>query len=138
MNVEIFITTKFTGKVTNGAGAYAILLQMAGEENTAKIHAAGWKGLSYQKLNVKAVVDAISYMTAPANIHITLDNAYAEHMIEKGNAVGNAYRELWERYYKKAAKMDSVTVERTRHPYTEKLLEIINAGKYPVTKEAKE
>lgn len=139
MKVEIFITTKFSGKVTKGKGSYGIVLRKAGERATAKVHIAGWRNLSYQKLNARAVVDAIQYMVAPAHVHIILDNAYAEHMIQKGNAGGNAHQELWEIFYKAAGSMKSVEVERiTKHEYTDKLLERINAGNYPVIEDRQE
>lgn len=136
MKVEIYITTKFHGRVSKGSGAYGIALRLEGRPETAKVHVAGWRGLSYQKLNARAVVDAIQCITAPVPVHIYLDNAYAAAMIEKGNAEGNAHQELWETYFKTAAKLQEVTVERVaEHEYKKKLLQGINAGGYPVAEE---
>lgn len=136
MKVEIYITTKFHGRVSKGSGAYGIALRLEGRPETAKVHVAGWRGLSYQKLNARAVVDAIQCITAPVPVHIYLDNAYAAAMIEKGNAEGNAHQELWETYFETAAKLQEVTVERVaEHEYKKKLLQGINAGGYPVVEE---
>lgn len=136
MKVEIFITTKFNGRVSKGSGAYGIALRLEGRPETAKVHVAGWRGLSYQKLNARAVVEAIQCITAPVPVHIYLDNAYAAAMIEKGSAEGNAHQELWETYFETAAKLEGVAVERvTDHEYKKKLLQRINAGGYPVVEE---
>ena len=133
MNVEIFVTTKFSGKVTNGKGAYAIALRLEGKPETAKIHVAGWRNLSYQKLNTRAVVDAIQCMVAPAHIVLYIDNLYAEHMIEKGTAKGNAHQELWNTFFEIAEHMESVKVIRdVKHLYSERLIQEINAGGYSV------
>lgn len=129
MNVEIFVTTKFNGRVTNGSGAYGIVRRLEGRPDTAKCHVTGKRNLSYQKLNTYAVLEAIRCMVAPAHIKMYLDNAYAVHMIEKGCADENANRDLWDKFYQMAEKMDGLEVERTtKHEYTEKLLKMINAG----------
>lgn len=136
--VEIFITTKFHGRLAEGSGAYGIVLRLEGRPETAKVHVAGWRGLSYQKLNVRAVVEAVQCVTAPVPVKIYLDNAYAAAMMEKGSAGGNAHRELWDTYYEAAARLETVTIERVKdHPYREKLLQKINAGGYPVVEERK-
>ena len=136
MKVEIFITTKFHGKVSKGSGAYGIAIRLKGRPETVKIHIAGWKGLSYQKLNARAVVEAIQYITAPVPVHLYLDNAYAAAMIEKGSAEGNAHRGLWETYFETAARLEVVTVERiTEHEYKKELIRRIGAGGYPVIEE---
>lgn len=72
-------------------------------------------------------------MVAPAHIKLYLDNAYAEHMIQKGDASENAHKDLWDKFYQAAATMKSMEVERTnRHEYTDMILKRINAGGYPV------
>lgn len=138
MKVEIFITTKFHGRLPEGSGAYGIVLRLAGRPETAKVHIAGWRGLSYQKLNARAVVEAIQCITASVPVRIYLDNAYAAAMMEKGNAGGNAHQELWETYYEAADHLEGVTIERVRdHVYRKQLLQRINAGGYPVVEERK-
>ena len=136
MKVEIFITTEFHGRVSKGSGAYGIAIRLAGRPETVKIHMAGWRGLSYQKLNARAVVEAVQYITAPVPVHIYLDNAYALAMIEKGNVEGNAHRELWESYFARAERLEGVTVERVmEHEYRKELIRRIGAGGYPVVEE---
>lgn len=136
MKVEIYITTNFHGKVSRGSGAYGIVLRLAGRPDTARYHITGWRGLSYQKLNVRAVVEAIGYITEPVSALMYLDNAYAVTMIKKGDARGNAHRELWERYYETAAGLKEITVERIReHEYRRELIKRISSGGYLVKEE---
>lgn len=133
MNVEIFVTTKFNGRVTNGSGSYGIVRRIEGRPETAKCHVVGRKNLSYQALTTYAAVEAIECMVAPAHIKMYMDNAYAVHMIQKGSADENANKELWNRFYQTAEKRESLEVERTtKHEYTERILKMINAGRYPV------
>lgn len=129
MNVEIFITTKFNGRVTNGSGAYGIVRRLEGRPDTAKCHVTERHDLSYQALSTYAAVEAIQCMVAPAHIKMYVDNAYAAHMIQKGSAVENANRDLWNQFYQMAEKMKSLEVERTKkHEYTERILKMVNAG----------
>lgn len=127
MNVEIFVTTKFNGRVTRGSGSYGIVRRVEGRPDTAKCHVTEKHDLSYQTLCTYAAVEAIECMVAPAHIKMYIDNAYAVHMIQKGSAVENANKELWNRFYQTAEKMKSLEVERTtKHEYTEKILKMIN------------
>ena len=102
----------------------------------AKAHMAGWNDISYQKLNARAVVDAIQCMKKPADVLIHLDNAYAEHMIEKGGAAGNAYAALWSTFFDRVKLMEKVEVKRCpQHEYTEYLNQRIREGKYSIMKD---
>ncbi len=137
MEVDIYITSRFFGRVSRGNGTYGIVLvtEINGKKY-AKAHIAGWEGISYQKLCARAAVDAIQYMTTPARVRIYLDNAYAEHMAKKGCAEGNVHSELWEMYYEKSKQMESVKVERCmKHEYTEYLQQKFREGRYSVTKD---
>lgn len=69
MKVDIYITSQFMGRVTKGRGVYGIVLvtQINGKKY-AKAHVAGWNDISYQKLNARAVVDAIQCMKKPADV----------------------------------------------------------------------
>ena len=82
------------------------------------------------------MVEAIGYITEPVSALMYLDNAYAVTMIKKGDARGNAHRELWERYYETAAGLKEITVERIReHEYRRELIKRISSGGYLVKEE---
>ena len=137
MKVDIYITSQFMGRETKGRGVYGIVLvtQINGKKY-AKAHVAGWNDISYQKLNARAVVDAIQCMKKPADVLIHLDNAYAEHMIEKGGAAGNAYAALWSTFFERVKLMEKVEVKRCpQHEYTEYLNQRIREGKYSIMKD---
>lgn len=119
MTVDIFITTTFKGNFACCTGAYGIILQLMvdGAPKTKK-HLAGWAGLSYQKLNVRAVVEAIGYMQAPCDVIIHTDNPYIESVIKSGGSDGK-YGTLWLDFFAAKNRMKSVTVKRERrHEYT--------------------
>ncbi len=134
MCVEIFITTKFTGKVTHGNGAYGIAIRTEKRPETMSSYVMGWRGLSYQKLNVRAVVDAIQSINHPSQVKMFLDNVYAIHMIEKGMIDAKySYAGLWKTFQDVSADMEKLIVVRQKnHEYRRMLLQKINAGGYPV------
>ena len=71
MRVDIYITSKFHGKIAEGNGVYAVLLDTVLQgRHYRKLHIVGWNGLSFQKLAVRAAVDGIQYMTAPSEVII--------------------------------------------------------------------
>lgn len=59
MTVEMFITTKFNGRVSKGNGVYGVVRRLEGRPDTAKCGVIARKEVSYQELNAHAVVDAI-------------------------------------------------------------------------------
>lgn len=78
MKIDIYIITLWKGtNFAKGSGAYGILLEVvkAGTPYT-KEHYAGWENLSYPKLQLRAVVDALSYVTRPCDIKIHIDSGY--------------------------------------------------------------
>lgn len=115
MTVDIFITTTFKGNFACCTGAYGIILQLMvnGTPKTKK-HLAGWSGLSYQKLNVRAVAEAMGYMQAPCDVIIHIDNPYIESVIKSGGADGK-YGTLWLDFFAARNRMKSVTVKREKH-----------------------
>ena len=62
---------------------WIVLVTQINGKKYAKAHVAGWNDISYQKLNARAVVDAIQCMKKASGCTYPFDNAYAEHMIEK-------------------------------------------------------
>lgn len=65
MKVDIYIITLWKGtNFAKGSGAYGILLEVVKDGTPyTKEHYAGWENLSYPKLQLRAVVDALSYLT---------------------------------------------------------------------------
>lgn len=137
MRVDIYITSKFHGKITKGNGVYAVLLDTVLQgKHCQKLHIAGWKGLSFQKLAVRAAVDGIQYMTTPSDVVIHADSPYAVNVMQSGKADGKKYEGLWRTYFEVAARMKSVEVIfEKEHEYRVKLLERIARGGYPVAQE---
>lgn len=135
MRVDIYITSKFHGKIAEGNGVYAVLLDTVLQgRHYRKLHIVGWNGLSFQKLAVRAAVDGIQYMTAPSEVIIHADSPYAVNVMQSGKADGKKYGELWSTYFEAAARMKSVEVIfEKEHEYRTKLLEWIARGGYPVT-----
>lgn len=135
MRIDIYIVSRFQGKISEGNGAYAILLDtVIQDKHYRKIHLAGWKRLSFQRLAVKAVADGICYVTKPSEIVLHLDSPYAVNVIRSGE--GKSHRDLWNIYFNKAKEMTSVVVSfEKEHTYRKALLERLEKDKYPVTLE---
>lgn len=118
MKVDIYITTTFHGDFKRGNGAYGIILStmLCGKEKI-KQHYAGWDGISRQKLNVRAVTEAIQYINMPCDVVIHTDSPYVQYVIENGNTNGS-FIELWTSFFAVRNRMKSVKVEReARHKY---------------------
>ena len=69
--VKIFIETKFKGAFANCDGTYSIVLvtELNGKEYS-KVHYGAWQGTTPQRLQLRALIDALSYMRAPEKIEI--------------------------------------------------------------------
>lgn len=137
MRVDIYITSKFHGKIAEENGVYAVLLDtVLRGKHYRKLHIAGWNGLSFQKLAVRAAVEGIQYMTTPSEVVIHADSPYAVNVMQSGKADGRKYEELWNTYFETAARMKSVEVIfEKEHEYRTRLLERIAKGGYPVVKD---
>lgn len=137
MRVDIYITSKFHGKIAEGNGAYAILLDtMIAGKHCRKLHIASWKGLSFQKLAVRAAVDGIQYMSVPSDVVIHTDSPYASNVMRSGVSDGKKHEGLWSTYFEAAARMNSVEVIfEKEHEYRKRLLECIASGGYPIIKD---
>lgn len=134
MRVDIYITTKFHGKISKGNGTYAILLdaEISGT-HYKKMHTAGWKNLSFQKLAARAAVEGIQYMTAPSDVVIHTDSPYAANVMRSGKADGKKYERLWGAYFEAASKMKSVEILfEKEHKYRTFLLGNIKMAPDPV------
>lgn len=136
MRVDIFITTDFAGNFASCAGAYGIMLQvMKDGRPVTKEHYAGWSGISYQKLNVRAAVEAIQYVTVPCDVVIHIDNAYVQGVAESQKTQGK-YKELWLQFFAACNRMKSVRVEReSKHEYTRYLKKEIARERFTVVKD---
>lgn len=131
MKVDIYITTVFRGDFRRGSGAYGIVLStmLRGKEEI-KTHCAGWDGISRQKLNVRAVAEAIQHINMPCDVVIHTDSPYVQYVIENGNTNGK-FPELWMTFFAARNRMNSVTVEReSRHKYRTPLKLEIEEGNY--------
>lgn len=137
MRVDIYITSKFHGKIASGDGVYAVLLDtVISGKHYQKLHIAGWTGLSFQKLAVRAAVEGIRCMTAPSVVVMHVDSPYAVNVMQSGKADGKKYEALWSTYFKAAERMESVEVIfEKEHEYRAKLLERIAKGGYPVVQD---
>ncbi|MDE5588209.1 MAG: hypothetical protein K2J60_03590 [Acetatifactor sp.] len=133
MKVDIYLTTTFKGSFASGTGAYGILLRtMRGQRPAMREHYAGWSGISIQKLNVRAAVEALCYMNAPCDVVIHTDNQYIKYVIENGNTNGK-FVELWKSFFAARNRMKSVRVElESGHEYQEYLKGKLAEGKYTV------
>lgn len=108
MDVDIWIVTRFSGKFSVGSGEYGILLEtVIGDKPIRKVHCAAWSGISYQKLQVQALVDALGKMTKPAKVRIHIDSVYAVYVAENGGADLRKHLDLWQQYKALAARMMS-------------------------------
>ena len=111
MKVNIYITTKFHGKIPCGTGTYAILLEaVISGKAYRKIHVSAWKELSFQKLAVRALVEAVHYMNEPSQLVIQCDSPYAVNVTNSGTADGKKYEKMWREYFTMTARMEKVTV----------------------------
>lgn len=131
MTVDIFITTTFKGNFADCTGAYGIILQLmvSGTPKT-KEHYAGWSGLSYQKLNIRAAAEAINYMQTPCDVVIHTDNPYIESVIKTGDH-GGKHNDLWLDFFAARNRMKSVTVKREKHhEYDSYLRNELRKGNY--------
>lgn len=118
MNVDIYITTRFSGDFKSGNGAYGIVLStmLRGKEEI-KEHYAGWDGISRQKLNVRAAMEAINYIHTPCDVVIHTDSPYVQYVIENGNTNGK-FPALWLSFFAARNRMESVKVElEPKHKY---------------------
>ncbi len=137
MKVDIYITSKFHGKIASGNGVYAILLDTVIQgKHCRKLHVVGWKGLSFQKLAARAAVDGIQYMTAPSDVVIHTDSPYAANVMQSGVSAGKKHEGLWNTYFLAVSGMDSVEVIfEKEHEYRQRLLQRIALGDYPVIRD---
>lgn len=134
MKVDIYIITEFQGKISLGNGSYAILLETTLNGSTCrKIHIAGWRGLSLQKLATRAAVEAIQYMRTPSEVVIHMDSPYAVNVMKSNKAAGKVHEELWKMYFDAVNNMKSVEVLWEKdHKYKEQMLKQIKSGSYSV------
>lgn len=112
MRVDIWIITRFSGKFSCGSGEYGIMLKTkVNDLPVHKIHCAGWNSTSYQRLQVRALVDAIGRMTKPADVVIHIDSVYASY-VAGNEAEIKAHTDLWQQFVDKSKKMISCQVIR--------------------------
>ena len=132
MKVNIYITTKFHGRIPCGTGTYAILLEtVIGGKMYHKIHVSAWKELSFQKLAVRALVEAVRYMNEPSVLIIQCDSPYAVNAANSGTAEGKKHEVLWREYFGITSQMEKVTVIFNKeHKYRKYLLRQISKGGY--------
>lgn len=132
MKVNIYITTKFHGKIPCGTGTYAILLETVIDGKMyRKIHVSAWKELSFQKLAVRALVEAVRYMNEPSVLIIQCDSPYAVNAANSGTAEGKKHEVLWREYFGVTSQMEKVTVIfKKEHKYRNNLLRMISKGGY--------
>lgn len=132
MKVKIYITTKFHGRIPCGTGTYAILLEtVIGGKMYRKIHVSAWKELSFQKLAVYALVEAVRYMNEPSVLIIQCDSPYAVNAANSGTADGKKHEKMWREYFNVASQMEKVTVIFNKeHKYRKYLLRQISKGSY--------
>lgn len=137
--VEIFVKTKFHGRLTNGKGVVAIAIRLKDRPDTVKFRVQAWKDLSYQRLSARAALMAITRMVAPAQVKIYIDSVYACSMMQKDCAGGYAHEKIWQQYYDVVARMETVEVEFVKtHEYTDKLTKMISEGVYIVETDKEE
>lgn len=115
--VRIFIETKFKGAFANCDGAYSIVLvtEIDGTEYS-KVHYGAWKGTTPQRLQVRALIDALNYMRAPEEIEIHIASNYAAVCIKKNQAKSN--KELWQEYWDQAAVHKITLVNEVENEYS--------------------
>lgn len=132
MKVKIYITTKFHGRIPCGTGTYAILLETVIDGKMyRKIHVSAWKELSFQKLAVYALVEAVRYMNEPSVLIIQCDSPYAVNAANSGTADGKKHEKMWREYFNVASQMEKVTVIFNKeHKYRKYLLRQISKGSY--------
>lgn len=132
MKVKIYITTKFHGRIPCGTGTYAILLETVIDGKMyRKIHVSAWKELSFQKLAVYALVEAVRYMNEPSVLIIQCDSPYAVNVANSGTADGKKHEKMWREYFTMASQMEKVTVIFNKeHKYRKYLLRQISKGSY--------
>lgn len=132
MKVKIYITTKFHGRIPCGTGTYAILLETVIDGKMyRKIHVSAWKELSFQKLAVYALVEAVRYMNEPSVLIIQCDSPYAVNAANSGTADGKKHEKMWREYFTIASQMEKVTVIFNKeHKYRKYLLRQISKGSY--------
>lgn len=132
MKVNIYITTKFHGRIPCGTGTYAILLETVIDGKMyRKIHVSAWKELSFQKLAVYALVEAMLCMSKSSQLVIQCDSPYAVNAANSGTADGKKHEVLWREYFTMASRMEKVTVIFNKeHKYRKYLLRQISKGSY--------
>lgn len=133
MKVDIYITTAFKGRFQSGTGAYGIMLQTIKKgEPATRDHYAGWRGISRQKLNVRAAAEAIQYINTPCDVVVHTDSPYIKYVIENGNTNGK-FSGLWSAFLEAERNMKSVKAEVERkHEYTSYLKGKLAEGNYVV------
>ena len=96
-----------------------------------KIHVSAWKELSFQKLAVYALVEAVRYMNEPSVLIIQCDSPYAVNAANSGTADGKKHEKMWREYFTMASQMEKVTVIFNKeHKYRKYLLRQISKGSY--------
>ena len=92
--------------------------------------------MSFQKLAVRALVEAIHYMNEPSQLVIQCDSPYAVNVANSGIADGKKHEKMWREYFTTASQMEKVTVIFNKeHKYRKYLLRQISKGGYQIQKD---
>lgn len=137
MKIDIYIITLWKGtNFAKGSGAYGILLEVVKDGTPyTKEHYAGWENLSYPKLQLRAAVDALAYVTRPCEVKIHMDQGYVTGAWESKCNNGK-YMGLWDSLKQRVEKMDNVEIVLDgKHEYASYLTKQLEAGNYPAIKD---
>lgn len=136
MKVDIWIVTRFFGKFSSGLGECGILLETTVKDKPfRKIHCAGWREISYQGLQVRAMVEAMNRMTKPAEVTVHIDSLYAAYVAEHEAEI-KAHAKQWKEYKSKAGKMNSCHVIREMSDtYRSAILKELNEHRFRIRKD---
>ena len=115
--VRIYVETKFKGAFANCDGKYSIVLvtELDGREYS-KVHYGAWNNTTPQRLQVRALIDAISYMRKPEELEIHISSNYAAVCNKNHTAKSN--QELWQEFWDQAAVHNIKLVNEVVNEYS--------------------
>ena len=116
--VRIFIETRIKGKFADCRGAYSIVLETEIDGTVyTKTHFGAWEHATPQRIQLRAVIDALRYMKTPSLIEIYIKSPYVAAAYRHPDTA-KSNRELWQEYEEMAKEHDIEIINESHNEYS--------------------
>lgn len=133
--VRIFIETLIKGKFADCRGAYSIVLEAEINGNIyTRTHFGAWEHATPQRIQLRAVVDALHYMKEPSLIEIHIKSPYVAASYQRCD-VAKSNRELWLEYWELAKEHDIEIINESHNEYSPAMITELKNMKHEYLKD---